>query len=114
MRPAEKLIKQIRETLAGGGAQTSLETLAADYTQLLRAAEQRLESCAEMLAKGSAYQAWQLAQTEPPLLDLLATLRFGRAREWDALLAAHRCRPRRASMPRRCRRSMDFTRAVRS
>jgi hypothetical protein len=42
-----------------------------------------------MIEKGSLYQALQLAETEPALLDLIAELRFGGAHEWDEFCATH-------------------------
>jgi hypothetical protein len=82
MQPADKLIRQIREAIANGGRNAPLETYAADYARLAQEAGQRLDSCAAMIAKGSEYQALQLAETEPVLLDLLALLSFAEAREW--------------------------------
>ena len=88
MQPAAKLIKQIREALGLRGAGASLEPLAAEYARLAQEAATRLDSCATMIAKGSEYQALQLAETEPVLLDLLAVLSFAEAREWAAFCAA--------------------------
>jgi hypothetical protein len=82
MPTAAKLVKEIRQTLAGSGATVPAESLAADYANLAREANQRLESCAAMIEKGSEYQALQLAETEPPLLDVLAALSFAEAPEW--------------------------------
>ena len=66
-----------------------METLAAEYARLCQEANQRLESCAAMLEKGSEYQALQLAETEPVLLDVIATLSFGETPEWAAYCAAN-------------------------
>ena len=82
--PAPKLIRQIREALTADGNNAPVESLAAEYAQLCQAANQRLESCAAMLGKGSEYQALQLAETEPVLLDLIATLSFAEAPDWAA------------------------------
>ena len=87
MQPAAKLIRQIRDALAADGSNAPVESLAAEYAQLCQAANQRLESCAAMLGKGSEYQALQLAETEPVLLDLIATLSFAGAPEWAAYCA---------------------------
>ena len=90
MQPAAKLIKQIREALALRGASASVEPLAAEYARLAREAATRLDSCAAMIEKGGEYQALQLAEAEPVLLDLLAVLSFPEAREWAAFCAAQR------------------------
>src|SRR5271156_3604170 len=83
MQPATKLINQIRETLAIGGANAPIESLALEYARISQEANQRLESCSAMIAKGSEYQALQLAETEPALLDLIGELSFAEMREWS-------------------------------
>ena len=80
--PAAKLVLRIRDALAVEGRNAPVESLAADFAKLCHEAGQRLDSCAAMLEKGSDYQALQLAEAEPALLDLLATLSFAEAREW--------------------------------
>ncbi len=82
MQPAAKLIKQIREALTLRGANAPVESLAGEYARLSHEAATRLHSCATMIEKGSEYQALQLAEAEPVLLDLLAVLSFAEAREW--------------------------------
>ncbi|MDB6174045.1 MAG: hypothetical protein JWL59_3356 [Chthoniobacteraceae bacterium] len=84
MQPALRLVRQIREALASDWNNAPLESLAADYARLCQEANQRLESCAAMLEKGSEYQALQLAESEPVLLDLIATLSFAELPEWSA------------------------------
>ena len=84
-----KLIKQIREALMARGGSASIESLAAEFARLGYEANARLESCAVMIGKGSEYQALQLAESEPGLLDLLAVLSFAEAREWSDFCAAH-------------------------
>ncbi len=83
MQPVTKLVRQIRDALRDG-RNAPMETLAADYTRLCQDASVRLESCAAMLEKGSEYQALQLAEAEPVLLDLVAALSFAEAPEWIA------------------------------
>ena len=82
MNEVHKLIRQIRDHIAGAAPSAAVDTLAADYAGLCRDASARLDTCAAMLAKGSDYQALQLAESEPALLDLLAALSFGEARQW--------------------------------
>ena len=88
--PVNKLVRQIREVLASNEAHGPVESLAAEYTRLCEEAAHRLDSCATMIAKGSEYQALQLAETEPALLDLLAALSFAETPEWAELCAAQR------------------------
>ena len=88
--PVNKLVRQIREILASNGVNGPIESLAAEYARLSEEAAHRLDSCATMIAKGSEYQALQLAETEPALLDLLAALSFAETPEWAELCAAQR------------------------
>jgi hypothetical protein len=55
---------------------------------------QRLEQCAVMIEKGSDYQALQLAETEPELLDMAGQLAFSEMREW-----AEFCQQNQLSVP---------------
>ena len=89
MTSGTKLIRQIREALSAENSNAPLETFAQEYARLCHEASQRLESCAAMLSKGSDYQALQLAEEEPALLDLIATLSFAEAPEWAAFCAAN-------------------------
>ena len=91
---ATKLVREIREALGVEGVNWPVESLAADYAQLCQAACQRLDSCAVMLGKGSDYQALQLAEAEPGLLDLLATLSFAEVPGWVAF-----CEGRQLPLP---------------
>ena len=82
MQQVAKLVRHIRDAIATDGNNAPVESFAAEYARLCQDANQRLESCAAMLEKGSEYQALQLAETEPVLLDLIATLSFAEAPEW--------------------------------
>src|SRR5438067_373864 len=83
MITVEKLVRQISEVLASGnGAGEQASGIAADYARLCHDANQRLEQCAAMISKGSEYQALQLAETEPELLDLISDLSFAESKEW--------------------------------
>jgi len=88
MNSTNKLIRQIRAGLSGGWVEVPVESLAEEYARLAQEAGQRLESCGTMLEKGSEYQALQLAETEPVLLDLIAALSFAEAPEWTAYCLA--------------------------
>jgi len=89
MQAVAKLVRQIREALSTENSNAPFESFAGEYSRLCHEASQRLESCAAMLAKGSDYQALQLAETEPALLDLIATLSFAEAPEWAAFCATN-------------------------
>ncbi len=88
MNEVHKLVRQMRDYLSGAAPLAAVDTLAADYAGLCGDASARLDTCAAMLAKGSDYQALQLAESEPALLDLLAALSFGEARQWVEFCAS--------------------------
>jgi hypothetical protein len=80
----ERLVRRIEEALENPAPNVALSKLAADFQTLARAAALRLSQCSSMLASGSEFQALQLAETQPPLLDVLTLLSFRRSPEWRA------------------------------
>jgi molybdopterin converting factor small subunit len=83
MVPTEKLIKEISEIVASGkGEGHSLSTLANDYAALCRETNQRLSQCCAMIEKSNEYQALQLAETEPNLMDTACALSFSGMAGW--------------------------------
>ena len=52
-------------------------------------AERRLDRVDAMLKQGSDYQALQVAEEDPPLLDLAASVSFGEERNWQLYCDAH-------------------------
>jgi hypothetical protein len=82
-----KLVRQIQTAVEEGAKEGVVEHLAVEYARLCSDAYKRLETCAAMLEKGSEYQALQLAEAEPPLLDVVAILSFEQAIIWADLCA---------------------------
>ena len=79
---AERLVRKITETLGQPAQEAQAAKLAQDYAELARSASRRLEQCGLMIEAGEELQALQLAETPPPLLDLLTLLSFRLATEW--------------------------------
>lgn len=80
----QNLIGRITESINGGTINDfDLNQLARDYADACKRARQRLDQCSALLAQGNDYAALQVAETRPPLLDLLATLSFGQLDEWN-------------------------------
>jgi len=79
---AERLVRKITELLGQPGLESQAAKLAQDYSELARAASHRLEQCSVMIDAGEDLQALQLAETPPPLLDLITILSFRQAGEW--------------------------------
>ena len=89
MHQVRKLIAQIRALLGENPPALALDTLAAEYAHWREDASRRLEACSAMLARGSEHSALELAEAEPPLLDLVAELSFAEEPQWLALCASH-------------------------
>lgn len=86
----------MKDSLEGHPDQLFLQTLANDYAELVRTANLRLEQCALMISKGNEFQAVQLAEVHPPLLDLVATLSFPGLDQWKTV-----CISRNLKLPER-------------
>jgi hypothetical protein len=85
----ERLVRKIAEAASQPSSDTQTAKLAQDYAEVCRAANRRLEQCAIMIEAGQFLQALQLAETPPPLLDLITLLAFRQAAEWRAYCQAH-------------------------
>lgn len=59
------------------------------YAQFCADAERRLDRVSAMLQKGSDYQALQVAEEDPPLLDLAALVSFGEEKNWQIYCETH-------------------------
>ena len=86
---AERLVRRITELLGLPALEAQAAKLAQDYSELARAGSHRLEQCALMIEAGEDLQALQLAETPPPLLDLITVLSFRQAGEWRSYCQAH-------------------------
>jgi cell fate (sporulation/competence/biofilm development) regulator YlbF (YheA/YmcA/DUF963 family) len=86
---AERLVRKIAEVVGQPASDTQTAKLAQEYADLCRAANRRLEQCAIMIEAGQFLQALQLAETPPPLLDLITVLSFRQAAEWRNYCQAH-------------------------
>jgi hypothetical protein len=86
---AERLVRKIAEVVGQPASDTQTAKLAQDYADVCRAANRRLEQCAIMIEAGQFLQALQLAETPPPLLDLITVLGFRQAVEWRNYCQAH-------------------------
>jgi len=86
---AERLVRRISEVANQPASDPQTAKLADEYAELCRAANRRLEQCAIMIEAGQFLQALQLAETPPPLLDLITLLAFRQAAEWRAYCQAH-------------------------
>jgi hypothetical protein len=89
LHQAERLARRIGEVVGHPAPDAQAARLAQDYVELCRAANRRLEQCALMIEAGQSLQALQLAETPPPLLDLITVLSFRQAADWRAYCQSH-------------------------
>lgn len=89
MKTVQQALQVIRDTLKAKAPLASSGKAAESYASFCAQAEQRLEMVALMLQKGSDYQALQVAEEEPPLLDLIGLLSFGDEKGWHAFCEKH-------------------------
>ena len=81
-----KLIADIQAVMADAKPdKASGRTLAETYARLCDDAGKRLERCRGLLEKGMRSEALQIAESEPPLLDLSAQLDFIGVEKWREL-----------------------------
>jgi len=78
----ERLVRRIGELMEGRVPEDQARQIAQDYATLSENAAHRLRQCAAMLNQGDEAQALQLADSPPPLLDLVTRLGFRRLGEW--------------------------------
>lgn len=89
LNQAERLVRRIGDLAGHPTPDAQAARLAQDYAEICRAASRRLEQCALMIEAAQGLQALQLAETPPPLLDLITVLSFRQAGEWRAYCQAH-------------------------
>lgn len=80
----QRVVDEIRSFLQAVDQTNSdhLRELAAEYAEACREANRRLRRCDEFLQKGLRSEAIHLAQAEPVLLDMVATLDFPELATW--------------------------------
>jgi hypothetical protein len=89
LNQTERLVRKVAEAASQPSSDTQTAKMAQDYAEVCRAANRRLEQCAIMIEAGQFLQALQLAETPPPLLDLITLLSFRQSAEWRNYCQAH-------------------------
>ncbi|OYW74545.1 MAG: hypothetical protein B7Z37_17340 [Verrucomicrobia bacterium 12-59-8] len=89
MKPLPQAIEAIRAALKEEVPPSAVEDAADIYAQLCSDVVRRLDLVATMLQKGSDYQALQVAEEDPPLLDLAASVSFGEEKNWQIYCDTH-------------------------
>lgn len=95
MREIEAVIEQIQAVLAWehDPDQEYMETLVADYSRNVTAANERLRQCESLLSQGLRTEAIQQCETEPNLLDLTAILDFPEVEFWSDYVSQYELPP---------------------
>ena len=88
MQDAQRIIEEIKHLLysAGNPLPDEVLSVAADYQDLCNAVNDRLRTCSGLLRRGLRSEAIQMADQEPNLLDLVATLDFAERPQWSDYL----------------------------
>jgi len=95
MNECESVIDQIQAVLAWDHDpdQEYMETLASDYTKLVKEVNDRLRACDKLLGRGLRTEAIQQCETDPNLLDLTAILDFPEAEYWSDYVSQYELPP---------------------
>lgn len=84
MTPEHQLIQQIRELLQSDMLERSpvLEDFAEQFADICQTACQRLQQCAEYMAKGMRSEAVHEAERAPNILELAKAIQFPELKKW--------------------------------
>lgn len=82
------LVRRIRLLLRQHEQEKQGSDLAQDFGIVCQATAQRLAQCEAMLACGNESQALQLAETAPPIMEVLARIGFRELAQWRAYCLA--------------------------
>jgi hypothetical protein len=87
MADPRQLVESIRGFIRAEGSVIGapVASTAAEYAEMCRETNVRLKRCADFLHEGLIGEAVEFAAARPPLLDLIATLDFQEAPDWDRM-----------------------------
>jgi hypothetical protein len=87
----QRTVDELRSCCQGSDQTLSEEMreAATGYREACLAVNARLRRCEEYLAKGLRSEAIQLAESDPPLLDTVATLDFPERPQWEQIAALY-------------------------
>jgi len=84
MTPAQTIVQRITEALKRPGNTVALAGIAADYSQMCRKVNARLEQIASVIESRDDYQAIELAEARPSIMEEANTLSFPELPAWVA------------------------------
>ena len=88
MKTEQRIVRQVQNILKQGrAASAGAADVAEQYGIACAAANERLQQCRRLLAKGMMSEAMHIAENKPILLDVAACLDFVGVEEWAELCA---------------------------
>ncbi|HSI82665.1 MAG TPA: hypothetical protein VK970_02715 [Candidatus Methylacidiphilales bacterium] len=87
----ERMVSRIVDLMRNPDAASpaAAATLAEQYSRVCRETSLRLDQCAAVLGTGNQGQVIQLAEAQPPLLDVMARLGFPKSQVWSDFCRKH-------------------------
>ncbi|HVU37417.1 MAG TPA: hypothetical protein VHC95_03725 [Opitutales bacterium] len=80
----DRLLNRIRAALQGYATEFEQRALAEEYADWCAKAGERLEQIVPLIRQGQDFPALQIAESPPPVLDLVRQLAFAEAEQWRA------------------------------
>ncbi len=80
----DRLLNRIRAALQDYASEFEQRALAAEYVEACAAAARRIEQIVPLIRSGQDYQALQIAEAPPPVLDVARQLSFAEVEAWRA------------------------------
>ena len=84
MTPAQTIVERITEALKKPGNTVALAGISAEYSQMCRKVNARLDQIASVIESGDDYQAIELAEARPSIMEEANTLSFSDLPSWVA------------------------------
>jgi hypothetical protein len=91
----DRLLSRIRAALLGHATEFEQRALAAEYAEECAKVVERLEHIVPLIRQGQDFPALQIAESPPPVLDLVRQLSFAEAEKWYAHCLQHGLPPAR-------------------
>ncbi len=85
----QRIVDDVRSTMFSNSMEgvDFFRSAAADYAVACDDVNERLRQCGKLLRQGLRSEAIQLADSEPILLDVVATLDFPERMQWEQIVA---------------------------
>ena len=87
----QRIVTEVRGILRSGNLTLTdqMREVSGQFARVCVSAANRLQRCEEYVYQGRRSEAVQLAEAQPPLLDVLAAISFSERSQWDELMAMY-------------------------